>query len=113
MNNKHIPESEINARVAKAQKIYEVDGDTVWIEDTAFPLSALNPLTNHNLFHELWTPDMEAKASDVLDGWFTVLHARPRRQTEQPSMWWHNPEYQANRRLWQLRAYCEVMGGKE
>jgi hypothetical protein len=120
MNNKDIPEDQINERVARAQGwvIENRNGVDFYIRTNkpeavttmndffdTLPVSSVSmykPLTNHNQFHEIWTAEMEAKACDVLDEWFF----------SHDSEYWHSDRYKANRRLWQLRAYCEVMENK-
>lgn len=122
MNNKDIPESEINERVAEMQDWADSQDYppysylppsyiTIQEDDCAhvhYMIDEFDPLTNHNQYHEIMTPDMEAKVCDVLDGWLTDgegLHY--------DDMWWHHPEYQINPRLWKLRAVCEVLNNAD
>jgi hypothetical protein len=124
MKNQDIPADKINEYVAEMQSWADSQDYppyshippsyiTIEEDDCCYVHCAIDdydPLTNHAQFHELWTADMEAKACAVLDGWlrwYESLVPEPGYRNYR-----HNSEYKANRRLWQLRAVCEVMGNE-
>ena len=114
MNNQHIPADKINEFVARyiGRPTISIEGSSIVHFQYSNPdedIEYFEPLTNHNQFHELWTAAIEAKACDVLDDWlrwYESLVPEPGYRN-----YWHHPDYKANRRLWQLRAVCEVMNG--
>jgi hypothetical protein len=121
-NNKDIPESEINERVARAQgwiMEHSIECD-FWSNPTgrdyACSVKGYKPHDYHNQFHEIWTADMEAKVCRLLEMWFGVIeeHDTPIGLLYDIQVdWYDNPKYQANRRLWQLRAIVEVLENDE
>lgn len=114
--SRDIPADKINEAVARAQgwelRTDKYSNEQVWVNEETLTIIISKhlyvPTSNHNQFHEIWTADIEAKACDVLQEWFTVYPDNDDSIVE----YWHDSRYQANPRLWQLRAYCEAMGNE-